>query len=117
MILDEFKRIAETQAPQTLNDRMVTPDEATAVLVNYHRLSPPHRDKYIKLPISNMIEFATMKKPSGALKNYVTEVETIKQPVEALPLERRDYPDVPDTADTPDTPVPTPIVETAPEPS
>lgn len=93
MILDELKYIIETQIPRNLRNRLVTPDEAQAVLVSYQRLSDPNRAMLLNLPIDNIIDFAMTRNKSNRLQGYMSQVET-KKPI-GRRLEEQDYLDVP----------------------
>ena len=116
MMLNDFQRIVESKAPQSLHDRMVTPEEAKAVVTNYHRLNDPHRSKFLSLPIDNIIEFAMMSKAppgvpkNGGFKNYMTEVENTQKPEPEKPaLEQHDYLDTPPLVEQA---APEPVVKT-----
>lgn len=66
-MLDEFRRIAETATPHPIQSRIVTPDEARAVISSFNRLTDPLRTNFLALPVDNIIEFSMMqtkKRPS-----------------------------------------------------
>ena len=115
MMLNDFLRIVESKAPQSLHDRVVTPDEAKAVITNYQRLTDPHRSKFLSLPIDNIIEFAMIDKAptgmpkNGGFKNYMTEVENTHEP-EKPALEQHDYLDAP-LVEVASEPVAIPVVK------
>lgn len=115
-MLNDFQRIVESKAPQSLHDRVVTPDEAKAVITNYQRLSDPHRSKFLSLPIDNIIEFAMLQKAptgmpkNGGFKNYMTEVENTQEPAKPA-LEQHDYLDAPLVEHALPEPPPIPVVK------
>lgn len=122
MMLDDFKQIVETKAPHTVQDRLVTFEEAKAVVSNYDRLTDPYRSKFMSMPINNIIEFSLMAKPNGGFKTYVKDVET-KVHQQTIVNEQRDVPDLPIEPEIKPEPVKPPprkkprIIERAPPPA
>src|ERR1044072_7920866 len=59
MLLEEFRHIAETAVPQPIQSRVVTPDEARAVLTSFGKLSDDKlRIDFLRMPVENIIEFS-----------------------------------------------------------
>ena len=112
-MLDDFRRIAETATPQAIQSRLVTPDEARAVISSFNRLTDPLRTNFLALPVDNIIEFSMMQtKKRPSLYNYMNGVTestpppTVPDAPQPIPETERDH------LDTPDTPLPEPVVET-----
>ena len=112
-MLDDFRRIAETATPQAIQSRLVTPDEARAVISSFNRLTDPLRTNFLALPVDNIIEFSMMQtKKRPSLYNYMNGVtESAPEPpaevseaLQPIPETERDH------LDTPDAP-PEPVVE------
>ena len=102
-MLDEFRRIAETATPHAIQSRLVTPDEARAVISSFNRLTDPLRTNFLALPVDNIIEFSMMQtKKRPSLYNYMNGVtESIVEPPPEAPqvipeTEHLDQPDTPE---------------------
>lgn len=106
-MLEEFRHIAETAVPQPIQNRMVTADEAQAVLTSFNRLTDDMRLNFLALPVDNIIEFSlTQAKKRPSLHTYMNGVkETKEEPPPAIPATELDR------LDEPATPKPEPIVE------
>jgi len=111
-MLDEFRRIAEAAIPLSIQNRLVTPDEARAVISSFNRLTDGSlRTSFLNLPVDNIIEFSMMQtKKRPSLYNYMTGITEVIEPPEPTPETE------PEHIDTPVPPPPTPIVETKPPP-
>ena len=112
-MLDDFRRIAETATPQAIQSRLVTPDEARAVISSFNRLTDPLRTNFLALPVDNIIEFSMMQtKKRPSLYNYMNGVtESAPEPPQEVPEAPQPIPETErDHLDTPDTP-PEPVVE------
>ena len=100
-MLDEFRRIAETATPQAIDSRLVTPDEARAVISSFNRLTDPLRSNFLALPLDNIIEFSMMQtKKRPSLYNYMNGVtESITEPPPEAPqvIPETEHEDQPDT--------------------
>lgn len=120
-MLDDFRRIVESATPQPINSRLVTPDEAKAVIGSYNRLTDRLRPNFLALPIDNIIEFSmlqTKKRPS--LYNYmnsdqiVTAPEPLVEAPQGIPEPERDQVDQP-AQTVPIATAPAPIAEERPK--
>lgn len=112
-MLDEFRRIAEAATPLSIQNRLVTPDEARAVISSFNRLTDGSlRTSFLNLPVDNIIEFSMMQtKKRPSLYNYMTGItEVTEEPEPSIPETERDH------IDTPAPPPPVPIVEAKPPP-
>src|ERR1044071_5853633 len=101
MLLEEFRHIAETAVPQPIQSRMVTPDEARAVLISFGKLSnDTMRANFLGMPVENIIEFSiTQAKKRPTLYNYmnghaVKEAEE-PAPINVIPATELDHLDAP----------------------
>ena len=86
-MLDDFRRIAETATPQAIQSRLVTPDEARAVISSFNRLTDPLRTNFLALPVENIIVFSMMQtKKRPSLYNYMNGVvESAPEPPPEAP--------------------------------
>lgn len=122
-MLDDFRRIVESATPQPIQSRLVTPDEAKAVIGSYNRLTDPLRSNFLALPIENIIEFSmlqTKKRPS--LYSYmnseqaIAATEPLVEAPQGIPEPERDQIDQPaQTVVAAPEPAPMPIVEERPK--
>lgn len=106
-MLDEFRRIAETAMPQQIDSRIVTPDEARAVISSFNRLTDgPLRTNFLRLPVDNIVEFSMMQtKKHPSLHSYMNGVqEQINEPI----LEQAVEPELIAEAPEPTKPEPQP---------
>lgn len=100
MIIDDLRYIVETQLARSLQHRIVTPDEAQAVLASYRRLDETKRQVLLSLPLDSIIDFATRNKRSR-LGGYLNEVERKAKKSTGHRLAEHDYLDVPTRGRTP----------------
>lgn len=117
MLLEEFRHIAETAMPQPIQSRMVTPDEARAVLTSFGRLSDDKlRTNFLGMPVDNIIEFSlTQAKKRPMLYNYMNGhaiKEATEEPPATIPATELDHLDQPPAPKLPEPP-PAPVVEKA----
>ena len=62
MNINDFKSIIETRNPKVIQSRLVSPQEARAVISNYEKLTEPYRGTFMELPITNIIEISICQK-------------------------------------------------------